>query len=167
MANFKLEEKVDFAFIMMGSLSVESNEKFLSHLDSVAASLNSGGLYFIQNMDLNWTIDERQSWTMERNGITVKTTFETHFKDIIDQICTEKTTTEVNDNGKILRFVDEEDLKFIFPQEFKMLVNLNDKFDFLGWWEGDENTWYLNKPIENATEVENINMVLLRKKWQK
>jgi ubiquinone/menaquinone biosynthesis C-methylase UbiE len=40
MTKFRLEKKVDFAFIMMGSLNVESNEKFLSHLDSVATSLD-------------------------------------------------------------------------------------------------------------------------------
>ena len=39
MYDFRLRKKVDFAFIMMGSLDAESNEKFLSHLDSVAASL--------------------------------------------------------------------------------------------------------------------------------
>lgn len=44
MHNFRLKKKADFAFIMMGSLDAESNEKFLSHLDSVAASLNEGGL---------------------------------------------------------------------------------------------------------------------------
>lgn len=164
MTNFRLEEKVDFAFIMMGSLSVESNDKFLSHLDSVAASLNSGGLYFVQNMTLNWTLNERQSWTVERNGIIVKTTFETCFKDIIGQIYTERTTTEVNDNGKRMRFVEEEDLKFIFPQEFKVLVKLNGKFDFLGWWEGTEHTWCLDEPLERAESLDNINMVLLRKK---
>ena len=42
-ADFRLERKVDFAFIMMGSLDVESDERFLSHLDSVAASLKQGG----------------------------------------------------------------------------------------------------------------------------
>ena len=31
MTNFKLKDKADFAFIVMGSLNVESNEKFLSH----------------------------------------------------------------------------------------------------------------------------------------
>ena len=47
MTNFTLREKVDFAFIMMGSLNVKSNEKFLSHLDSVASSLNIGGLSYL------------------------------------------------------------------------------------------------------------------------
>ena len=163
MYNFRLKRKVDFAFIMMGSLNAESNDQFLSHLDSVAYSLKSGGLYFIQNKAVDWTRDEEQSWTMERNGITVKTTFNTRWKDVINQIYTEKITLEVNDHGRLLKFEDEEDLKFIFPQEFKALIRLNGKFEFLGWWEGTESTWYLDRPLEKAKTPSNINMVLLRK----
>ncbi len=161
MTDFRLKKKVDFAFIMMGSLDVESDKKFLSHLDSVAASLNKGGLYFIQNKLLDWTKAEKESWTMERNGITVETTFEIRFKHILNQIYTEKMTLEVDDHGKRKKFVQEEDLKFIFPQEFKMLIKLNGKFEFLGWWKGNCNTWHLDKPLEKVKNLSD-NMVLLR-----
>lgn len=163
MANFRLKSKVDFAFIMMGSLDVESDEKFLSHLDSVAASLNKGGLYFIQNKLLDWTKAGKESWTMNRNGITVKTTFEFRFKDILNQIYTEKITLEVNDDGERKKFVQTEDLKFIFPQEFKTLIKLNGKFEFLGWWKGNCNTWHLGKTLEKVKNLGD-NMVLLRRK---
>jgi len=164
MCNFRLKRKADFAFIMMGSLAVESNERFLNHLNSVAHSLKRGGLYFIQNMAVDWTQNVEQSWTMKRNGITVKTTVSTHWKDILNQIYTEKIMLEVNDHGQLLKLEDEEDLKFIFPQEFKALIKLNGKFDFLGWWEGTESKWYLNRPLEKAKTPSNINMVLLRRK---
>lgn len=162
MSDFRLRKKVDFAFVMMGSIEVESNEKFLSHLDSVATSLNKGGLYFIQNKILDWALGG-ESWTMERDGITVKTTFEMSFKDILSQIYTEKMTLEVNDHGKKKKFIHEEDLKFIFPQEFKVLIKMNGKFEFLGWWKGNCNTWHLGQPLENAKKLDD-NMVLLRRK---
>ncbi len=161
---FRLKRKVDFAFIMMGSFNAGSNEELLSHLDSVACSLKKGGLYFIQNMALDWTQNAEQSWTMERNGITVKTTYNTRWKNLLDQIYTEKITLEVNDRGRVLKLEDEEDLKFVFPQEFKTLVKLNGKFGFLGWWEGTESRWFLDKPIEKAARPSNINMVLLRRR---
>ena len=164
MCNFKLKKKVDFAFIMMGSLVVESNERLLSHLDSVAYSLKKGGLYFIQNKAVDWTKDDEQSWTMERDGIKVKTTYSTKWKDILNQIYTERCTMEVDDHGQIKRFDEKEDLKFVFPQEFKMLINFHGKFEFLGWWKGTESTWFLDKPLEKAENLDNINMVLLRKK---
>jgi len=164
MYDFKLKKKAEFAFIMMGSLDAESNERFLSHLDSVAASLNQGGLYFIQNISLDWTKKTKQSWTMKRDGITVKATFQiSSFKDVLGQVYTEKNKLEVNDNGKTKRFVHEEDLKFIFPQEFKTLIQLNGKFEFLGWWKGNCNTWHLDQPLEKVKDLGD-NMVLLRRK---
>jgi SAM-dependent methyltransferase len=163
MYKFKLEKKADFAFIMMGSLSAESNKKFLSHLDSVAASLNRGGLYFIQNMILDWTRKAKQTWIMERDGIIVEVIFETHLKDVLNQIYTEEITFVVDDHGEKKRFTQKEDFKFIFPQEFKMLVKLNGKFEFLGWWKGNCDTWNLDQPLEKAENLNN-NMVLLRRK---
>jgi SAM-dependent methyltransferase len=163
MCAFGLKGKVDFAFVMMGSLVTDSDPKLLSHLDSVAIALRSGGLYFIQNKAVNWTQNEEQKWTMEREGITVNTTFNTSWKDVVNQIYTEKLTLEVNDHGKTIRLESEEDLKFVFPQEFKTLLTLNNKFEFLGWWEGTDSTWFLDKPLEKAEKPSNINMVLLRR----
>lgn len=164
MSDFRLRKKVDFAFIMMGSLVVGSNEKFMDHLDSVAYSLKRGSLYFIQNKMVDWTGTEEQSWTMEKEGITVKTTFSIHWKDILNQIYTERMMLEVNDHGQMRKFVSEEDLKFVFPQEFKALIKLSNKFEFLGWWEGTESTWFLDKPLEKSKTPNNINMILLRRK---
>lgn len=134
---------------------------------SSSASLNKGGLYFIQNMGVDWSVDwtkpQTQSWVTERDGIVVKTTFEIHVKDVINQIITEKTVLEVDDNGQKRTFTEEEDLKLIFPQEFKLLVGLNGKFEFLGWWKGSVDTWYLDQPLEKVEDL-NINMVLLRRK---
>jgi SAM-dependent methyltransferase len=169
MTNFRLDRKADFAFIMMGSFAFKSNEDMLKHLDSVAASLKGGGLYFIQNFGVNWKADwtkaQTQSWEMERGGIKVRTTYETIVKDIIDQIVTEKITLEVVDHGRKGIFTHEEDIKLVFPQEFKLLVKINEKFEFLGWWKGSVDEWYLDQPLEKTENSNlNINMVLLRRK---
>jgi len=164
MCDFRLKRKADFAFIMMGSLVVESNEKFLSHLDSVACSLNTGGLYLIQNQTVDWTVTGEQSWSMENDEVTVKTSFKTRWKDILKQIYTEEIMFEVDDHGRKVEFETKEDLKFVFPQEFKTLITLNGKFEFLGWWEGSESTWLLDKPLEKAKTPSNFNIVLLRRK---
>jgi SAM-dependent methyltransferase len=165
MLKFRLKEKVDFAFIMMGSLLVESNEQFLSHLDSVASCLKKGGLYFIQNWLVDWTKrDTRQNWVMEHDGIRVETTYEWLLKDIVNQIGTETLTLDVDEKGKKKKFVDKRDLKIIFPQEFKLLVKTSEKFEFLGWFEGTESKWFLDKPLERAKTLSNINMVLLKRK---
>jgi hypothetical protein len=149
---------------MMGSLVTESDAKLLSHLDSVAAALKSGGLYFIQNKAVDWTRNEEQKWTMERAGTTVNATFNIRWEDVLNQIYAEKLTFEVNDHENTIKLESEEDLKFVFPQEFKTLIAINGRFEFLGWWEGTESTWFLDKPLDNAKTPSNFNMVLLRRK---
>lgn len=164
MCAFRLKGRVDFAFVMMGSLVTDSDTKLLSHLDSVAAVLRSGGLYFIQNKAVDWTHMKEQKWTAEREGVTVNTTFSTRWKDVVNQIYTEKLTLDVNDHGKTTKLESEKDLKFVFPQEFKTLIALNGKFEFLGWWSGTESTWFLDKPLDEARTPSNSNMILLRRR---
>jgi len=163
LCSFRLGKKADFAFIMMGSLIVDSNERLLSHLDSVASSLNRGGLYFIQNKAVDWTATGEQSWEAERDGIKVKTNYSTHWKDMLNQISTEELSLEVDDHGKKFSLESKEDSKFVFPQEFKALIKLSGKFQFLGWWEGSESTWFLDRPLEKVKPPSNFNMVLLRR----
>ncbi len=162
MMRFKLKKKADFAFILMGSLIVESNSQFLSHLDSVAKSINKGGLYLIQNYYLDYK-EANASWEMERKGIRVKTTYKSDFKNNLSQIYTEKVMLEVNDNGKRKKFINKRDVKFIFPQEFRTLVKLNNKFEFLGWWKATPSIWDLKKSLGKDKNL-NGNIIILRKK---
>ena len=155
MTNFKLEKKADFAFIMMGTINlIESNKKFLLHLDSLANSLKKGGLYLIENIRLDWTSKDllgAQSWTMERNGIEVKTTYEITLKDTLDQILTDRIRLDVNDHGSKLVFEKSQDVKMIFPQEFLSLIELNKKFDFIGWFQRDRMRKLKKASMDNIT----------------
>ncbi|MEM3545665.1 MAG: hypothetical protein QXU47_09145 [Candidatus Bathyarchaeia archaeon] len=77
----------------------------------------------------------------------------------------EKIILEVDDRGKKRTLMQEEELKLVFPQEFKLLVKMNGRFEFLGWWKGDVDEWYLDQPLETVCDENiNINMVLLRRK---
>lgn len=160
MCRFKLKQKVDFAYIMMGSIIyTKNNDLFSSNLDSVANSLKGGGLYLIENLAINWATPnffKPQKWTMKENGITVKTTYQIKPKNALTQIVTQTLKLEVNDNGKKMEFTDNDDLKIIFPEEFKLLVEKNNKFEFIGFFER-ESTNRLKK--ESAD-----NIVILRKK---
>lgn len=160
MNNFKLKQKIDFAYIMMGSIIyVKNNDLFLSHLNSVANSLNSGGLYLIENLAINWADPaflKPQSWTMKQDGIKVKTTYQILPKDPLKQIVTQTLKMEVSDKGKKMEFVDKDDLKIIFPEEFKLLVDTNGKFEFIGFFE--------RKKARILKKISPDNIVLLRKK---
>ena len=100
---------------------------------------------------------------MEREGTKITASYEYRFKDIVSQTGREKMTLEVDDHGKRKRFCQEEESKFIFPQEFRTLLRVNGKFEFIGWWKGNCNTWLLDQPLEKAIDLAN-NMVLLGRK---
>jgi ubiquinone/menaquinone biosynthesis C-methylase UbiE len=150
--------QVDFAFIMMGSFTFSSNQELLKHLDCVSRSLRKGGLYLIENMILDWSsfLNSSETWTMNRNGITVTSTYQTKLSDMISQTFEEKITLQVNDNGKKLRLLEDNVCKLVFPQEFLSLIELNGSFEFLGWFER-----FNFKPLKTAN---NDNIVALRKK---
>ncbi len=160
MTDFELEDKADFAFTMMGTIScIGSREEFLSHLDSVARSLRSGGLYLMENLRLDWASGDlfgSQSWAMERDGIRVETTYEVRLRDALAQKLTETIRLEVEDHGRRMAFEESGETRMIFPQEFVTLVELNGNFDFLGWFERGS--------TERLTKASMDNIVLLRRR---
>lgn len=153
---FRLKKKVDFAFIMMGSFKFKSNEDLLKHLNCVSASLKRGGLYLIENMDLNWPSFKPQQWVIKKDGIKIKTTYDLKPKDSISQTSEENIILEINDHGKKLKLIEKNLIKHVFPQEFLSLIKLNNKFEFLGWFER-----FKFKKLKKGNRN---NIVLLRKK---
>ena len=155
MNKFKLSKKVDFAFNMMGTISYCD---LLPHLDSVAKSLNKGGLYLIENFRLDWSdkMFKPQTWIMKRDGIKVKTSYSIKVKDYLKQTLDERMEIQVDDHGKKKMLTEYTTTKMIFPQELLEMVEQNGKFEFLGWFERDK-----MKPLKKAS---NENIVLLRRK---
>lgn len=160
LCNFTLDCKVDFAMVLMGTITyATTNTVFLQHLDSVASALNPGGLYIIENFKLNWASPDLyyvQNWSMEKKGIRVNTTFYIQIKDALTQMLTETLRMNVYDHGKELQLEKIVDTKLIFPQELLLLLELHGKFEFLGWFERDS--------TKKLTEAKNDNIIVLRRK---
>ncbi|MFH1822737.1 MAG: class I SAM-dependent methyltransferase [Patescibacteria group bacterium] len=160
MNKFSLKDKIDFSYIMMGSIIYAKNSKlFLSHLNSAANVLKPGGLYLIESMAMNWPDPKflkSQSWTMRQNGIKVKTTYRITPKNALKQIVSQDFILEVDDNGHKQKFINQAELKIIFPEELKLLIEKNGKFELLGFFE----RYGLKKLKDMSPE----NIVLLRKK---
>jgi SAM-dependent methyltransferase len=156
---FTLPKKVDLAFIMMGSLALGSNEDLLSHLDSLAACLRRGGLYLIENAHLDWVdfeTSEAEQWTMSRDGIEVRATYDTELAVSLEQLYREWLVLEVTDRGRTATFRDERLVKAVFPQELRSLVSLQGKFDFVGFFE--------RSSTRRLAKARNDNLVVLRRK---
>jgi len=161
MVNFRLKKKVDFAFIMMGTINyLKSNREILSHLDSVAHSINRGGLYLIENFgSLDWANEEFFTplrWTEKRNGIGVKATHQIELKNSLNQTAIETLILEVNDEGKKSTFEHKTMKKLVFPEEFLSLIEFNRKFEFIGWFESTN--------LKKLTKPSFFNTGILRKK---
>ncbi len=160
MNKFKLKQKVDFAYIMMGSIVyTKNNDLFLSHLDSVANCLNSGGLYLIENLHINWADPKfwkPQVWTMRKGKIKIKTTYLLIPKNLLSQTVKQTIKIEVDDNGSKIELFDEDELKIIAPEEFKLLVEKNGKFNFIGFFE--------RETVKRLEKISSNNIALLRRK---
>ena len=163
MNDFSLDRTFDFAFIMLGSLSARNTEQVLSHLRSVSTALNKGGLYL-----LDWCVhfapysERTESWTMEQDGIKVKTHYSEKLIDAVEQLVEETITLEAVDDGTVSHFSGTAVNRVIFPQEFLQLVERTGEFEFVGWW----NNWDLEIPLSEIKDPKNISrpIALLRRK---
>ncbi|MSS72205.1 MAG: class I SAM-dependent methyltransferase [Candidatus Latescibacteria bacterium] len=155
MMDFRLKKKADFACAMMGTISyIRSNGEFLRHLDSVAASLRKGGLYLIEEFRLDWGSKKfftPSTWTMKRDGIRVKTTYDYQLKDALKQTVVDFFRLDVDDHGRRGVFEDRTTTKLIFPQELVALIEHNGKFEFLGWFERDRMRKLTRANLDNIT----------------
>jgi SAM-dependent methyltransferase len=160
MVNFKLDKSVDFAYILMGTIGLlENKEDLLSHLDSVAQSLNSGGIYLIENLMINWPSSDffaSESWTMERDGISIESFHKVELADGLNQLLKGTLRLIVNDHGEKKVFEESPITRVFFPQEFITLVEMNNKFDFLGYFERSS-----TNPLSEALRD---NITLLKRK---
>jgi SAM-dependent methyltransferase len=141
MADFRLRPKADFASLMMGTVTcLDDGDSVLSHLDSVARSLGSGGLYVIDRFGLDWANPDffrPGRWTARRDGIRVRAAYGLTLKEAMTQTVTDLLRLEVTDRGRRIVLEERRDRKLIFPQEFLTLIRMNGRFDFLGWFEHD------------------------------
>jgi SAM-dependent methyltransferase len=155
MNNFSLKKKCDFAFLLSGSLFVNSNEQFLEHLDCVANALRSDGVYLLENFPLELLKNHKQEWTITQGQIEVKTIFETKVIDELEELYEDTITFEVIDRGEKKVYSTVQHTKNIAPQELQTLLRMNGKFRFVEWFENLE-----FKPLQTA---KGYNMIILRK----
>ncbi len=160
MRNFETTYRFDFAFCMLGSIAMESNEDFLSHLASMSKCLKRGSLYLIDAVPCTHGPQlGREEWTVQRNGLTVNVTWEENPLDLDKQMTLERITVTVKEGEEIKVLREERPNKFLLLQEFLGLIEKNGKFEFIGRY----NNFDLNQPLEQATKI-NRPITILRKK---
>jgi SAM-dependent methyltransferase len=160
MRNFKTKDEFDFAFCMLGSIVAESNQDFLSHLDSVANCLRSGGVYLINaSIQFDWVKLGSESWTVLKDGLIVNVNWQAVSLNLVEQTILETLTIEVIKEGKTKTLKTEKIGKLVFPQEFLQLITDHGKFEMVGWY----NDFRFDAPMEKATRVSRP-VTLIRRK---
>jgi SAM-dependent methyltransferase len=160
MADFKLPEPVDFAYVMLASIYIETSERLVSHFDCVADALKPGGLYF-----LDWCIEFEpftsfaNAWEEERNGVKIRTSYLANLVDRVEQILEENITFEIDDHGEHKTIRQTVRKRAIYPQEFLTLLKWRDRFEFVGWW----NDWDLTVPVDGRDTITRPVTIIRRK----
>ncbi|MEW5870735.1 MAG: class I SAM-dependent methyltransferase [Chloroflexota bacterium] len=159
MTGFELDQPVDFAYILLGSLHTRNTAELISHFDSVGRALQPGGLYF-----LDWCVNftpgsgSREAWEMVEGRIQVKTTFQTTLVDPVEQLYEESLALEVDDDGDKQAFRETMRVRQIYPQEFLLFIAARNDFEFVGWW----NNWDLAQPLGGKKEISRPIVILRR-----
>lgn len=158
-ADFRLEEPVDLALVLLGSLYVSSTPGLHRHFDCVARALRPGGLYALDwCVDFAPAVDLSDTWEEEAHGVTVQATYMSLSRNRAEQTYDETLLLNVNDNGKTLELKQEAVKRAIYPQEFLLFIASRPEFEFVGWWKD----WDLEQPCEDAKAV-NRNLAVVRR----
>jgi SAM-dependent methyltransferase len=150
MVDFQLDQQVDFALILLGSLQISSTKDLISHFDCLARALKPGGIFFLDwCIEFNPRKESVETWEMEQGEIKVKTTFQTKMVNPAEQIYLETITLDVMDQNNRKEFNESSLQRSIYPQEFLLFIESRSDFKFIGWW----NNWDLSQPLEECEQI--------------
>jgi SAM-dependent methyltransferase len=151
--------RIDVAYVMLGSLYLQSNEEFLRHLDGLQEALRPGGLYVLDGVAWFHALDDgAQSWTMRRGGVVVRTQFHAELVNGMAQTYAQVVRLDVRDRGRRFTLESRPVTKLFFPQELELLVRHHGGFEVKGWYYNFD----LGRPVRPARRQGREVLVLRR-----
>ena len=149
MTNFRLPKPVDAAICMQDSQGhLLETAALLAHLRAVRRNVRPGGLFIFDRLVPNgWSPGARWTWTRQRQGITVRTTFQTLLDyDVARQVCREVMRFDISEKGRARTVVQRHPTRIVFPQELRALVDLAGGWELCGWFSN----FSLRRPLEKS-----------------
>ena len=149
MTGFRLPKPVDAAICMQDSQGhLLETAALLAHLRAVRRNVRPGGLFIFDRLVPNgWSPGARWTWTRQRRGITVRTTFQTLLDyDVARQVCREVMRFDISEKGRTRTVVQRHPTRIVFPQELRALVELAGGWEFCGWFSN----FSLRRPLEKS-----------------
>lgn len=155
---FTLEQPVDFAFILLGSLYVADDNELSDHLNSVATALSPGGLYLLDwCLQFDRSLEASDSWVNEKDGLRIETSFSLRPIDPAGKTFEEIITMKVEGSGEGLELEERHIKRAIYSEEFLSAIEKAGRFEFVGNW----NNWNLDEPI-TAEMMQSDNSKIVR-----
>lgn len=152
MVSFRLPKKIDFAYVLLGSLYLNGTEDMHSHFDSIAVNLKKGGLYFldgcVQFCDPLLHRDGND-YLIEKDGVKIHSEFDIRLIDRDRSLYEEIWTVNVDDRGEQREFKMVEHNRAIFPDKFMHFLSTRDDFEFVQWYKD----WDMKLPVDDFNNV--------------
>jgi SAM-dependent methyltransferase len=149
MTDFRLSKPVDAAICMQDSQGhLLETAALLAHLRAVRRNVRPGGLFIFDRLVPNgWSPGARWTWTRQRRGITVRTTFQTLLDyDVSRQVCREVMRFDISEKGRTRTVVQRHPTRIVFPQELRALVAVAGGWELCGWFSN----FSLRRPLEKS-----------------
>lgn len=157
MLRFSLSHQVDCTLLFLGSFYVKSDHELRSHLDSVADTVRSEGLYILDGAVSFYSEDIRaQSWEMVDGNIKITTTYDPKWKDKNNKISEAKITLDIEGGSEKKKIEHLEIRKIYMIDEFIVKAEETGRWEFVGS--------YSNFDITKNPHKEGRNIVVLRRR---
>ena len=160
MKSARFEATFDAALNSINSLGyLLSDKDMLSHLVNTGESLKSNGIYILH---LSCAYDTESyggdEWSMERDGIRVKTAWRIEREDKRKKISYQICRMEINDHDNEIRLEERHTLRLWFFEDFTSLVHKSGRFKLAAIY--DERYRFVSIDTHISGELENLYYVL-------
>jgi ubiquinone/menaquinone biosynthesis C-methylase UbiE len=162
MMNFELDQKVDFAYLLLDGTFFKNNSEIISHFDSVSRVLPKGALYFLEvyfPFNISQYLHNNYSFNKHWNGIDIAVDWTAKMVNFYEQTFEDEVIVRINNRGKTETIAETCVTRRLFPQEFLLFLELRKDFEFIGWW----NNWDLACPITSDTNHVRNPITIIRK----
>ncbi len=150
----------DAAFNSINSIGyLLSDEDVVSHLKATGSSLREGGVYIVHlNFAHEGKLPAGDRWTMERNGISVRTWWRVLREDRETKLSHQISSFEVGRDGRAERFDDRHTLRLWLFSDLEDLARRSGQFEVAAFYGED---WDELDDIEHLTgELGNVYVIL-------
>jgi hypothetical protein len=157
MIKFSIHRLADCTLLFLGSLYIKGDDELLNHLNSVAKTLNSGGLYILDGAVTFFPEDvHTQSWEMEEGGIKVTTTYKVESTDVDTRILKAKIILDIDDAGE-KKIIEHLEIRKIYSaDEFISRATQSGQWEYIDAFS--------NFNIANKPQKRQRNSIVLRRK---